>query len=419
MGFSAVQGLSTSATDQVAAFDTPPNVILQKQNTVIAGNTFTVSFKLSCGCQPAATPGYTLTDELPTGMQYVSSTGGTLVGNKVTFSNLSFATPGQTQTLSFQAQATAAAACTPVLPVNDNREAQLLGGFASATLTGTGVWAPSTAHAYSGANAWAAPAPDVPNDFTLTSALFTPTGLSTLSFYHYFDFEATYDGGTVELSSDNGVTWQNATPYFVLNGYNSTFDATTTTPGQRCFSGRSVVGTTRFIRSVLDLRSFVGVPMRVRFRTNTDSGSPNVFEGWFVDDIQVINGCGGNQNVQLLTGANAVQTSQVIVTYLLPTGALGTQAATLAAASQFSTVPNPFGAQGLQLQLSLPTRQAGLDLTLYDVTGRALLRRTVAQAAAGTSTLSWPEAANLPTGLYLMRIALPDGSSTTLRVERE
>ncbi|RYY17916.1 MAG: T9SS type A sorting domain-containing protein, partial [Cytophagaceae bacterium] len=418
MGFSAVQGLSTSATDQVAAFDTPPNVILQKQSTVLAGNTFTVSFKLSCGCQSATTP-YTLTDELPTGMQYLSSTGGTLVGNKVTFSNLTFATPGQTQTLSFQAQATAAAACTPVLPVNDNRETQLLGGFANQTTTGTKLWAPSTAHAYSGANSWAAPADTIPTDFTLTSAPFTPTGLSTLSFYHYFDFEATYDGGLVELSSDNGVTWQNAAAYFVLNGYNSTFDASTTSARQRCFSGRSVVGNTRFIRSVLDLRSFVGQSMRVRFRTNTDTGSPGTFEGWFVDDIQVANGCGGNQTIELRTGANAVQTSQIIVTYLLPAANLATQGATLAATSQFSTVPNPFGAQGLQLQLSLPTRQAGLDLTLYDVTGRALLRRTVAQAAAGTSTLSWPEAANLPTGLYLMRIALPDGSSTTLRVERE
>jgi extracellular elastinolytic metalloproteinase len=418
MGFSAVQGLSTSATDQVAAFDTPPNVILQKQSTIMSGNTFTVSFKLSCGCQPAAAP-YTLTDELPAGMQYVSSTGGTLVGNKVTFSNLTFATPGQTQTLSFQAQATAAAACTPVLPVNDNRETLLLGGFANQILTGTDVWSPSTLHANSGANAWAAPAPAVPSDFVLTSTPFTPTGLSTLSFYHYYDFEATYDGGMVELSSDNGVTWQNAATYFVQNGYNSTFDATTTTPGRGCFSGRSVSGNTRFIRSVLDLRSFVGQSMRVRFRTNTDSGSPGTFEGWFVDDIQVANGCGGNQTIELRTGANTVQTSQIIVTYLLPNNPLGTQAATLASASQFSTVPNPFGAQGLQLQLSLPTRQAGLDLTLYDVTGRALLRRTVAQAAAGTSTLSWPEAANLPTGLYLMRVALPDGSSTTLRVERE
>ncbi|RZK61314.1 MAG: T9SS type A sorting domain-containing protein, partial [Hymenobacter sp.] len=424
MGYSAVQGLSTSATDQVAAYDTPPNVILRKQEMLRAGNTFTMAFDLSCGCAPATTTTtpYTLTDELPTGLQFVSSsTGGTLVGNKVTFSNLSFTTPGQTRTVSFQAQATAAAACSWALPIHDNRDAALVGGLTSTTLTGAAGWSTSTAHAYSGPNAWYAPAPVDSSDFVLTSAPFTPTGLSTLTFYHYFDFESTYDGGMVELSTDNGATWQNATSYFVQNGYNSTYaaNASVSVAGRRCFSGRSVAGTTRFIRSVLDLRSFVGLSVRLRFRTVTDLASPSAFEGWFIDDIQVANGCGGNQTIELRTAANTLQTTQPILTYLLPAGALATQAATLASTSQFLAHPNPFGATGLQLQLTLPTPQARLALTLHDVTGRTLLQRTVAQAAAGTSTLSWPEAANLPAGLYLLQVQLPDGSTTTLRVEHE
>jgi hypothetical protein len=114
-----------------------------------------------------------------------------------------------------------------------------------------------------------------------------------------------------------------------------------------------------------------------------------------------------------------VQTSQPIFTYLLPAGALATKAGTLAAASQFLAHPNPFGTAGLQVQLTLPTAQAGMGLTLFDVTGRTLLRRTVAQVAAGTSTLTWPETAALPAGLYLLQIQLPDGSSSTLRVEHE
>ena len=423
MGFSAVEGLSTSATDQIAAYDTPPNVILRKQDILRAGNTLTMSFDLTCGCPPAnanLVP-YTLTDELPTGLQFISSsTGGTLVGNKVTFSNLSFPTiSNQTRTVSFQAQATAAAACTPTLPVNDNREANQVGGLTSSILVGTAGWTTSTAHAYSGANAWYATAPTTPSDFVLTSAPFTPTGLSTLSFYHYFDFEGTYDGGIVELSTDNGASWQNAVNYFVQNGPNGAFDGTTTVGGQRGFTGRSVPGTARFIHSVLDLRGLAGTPTLVRFRTVTDMGSPSAYEGWFIDDIQVANGCGGNQTVELRSNTNLVQLSQPVITYLLPAGALATQAATLASASQFLAHPNPFGTAGLQLQLTLPTAQTKLALTLHDVTGRTLLQRTVAQAAAGTSTLSWPETANLPAGLYLLQVQLPDGSSTTLRVEHE
>jgi hypothetical protein len=418
MGYNAKQGLSTSITDQVANTDLPPAVILDQQEALQIGNTVNMSFKLSCGCPPAATAPYTLTTELPTGLQFVSSsTGGTPVGNKVTFSNLNFTTPGQTRTVGFQAQATAAAACPIVMPVNDNRDGSLVGGFTGQILLGTTGWAPSTTRAYSPTSAWFAAEPIVDSDFVLTSAPFTPTGLSMLSFYHYFNFEGGYDGGTIELSTNNGTTWLDATTYFVQNGYNSSFAAGTLAPGLRCFSGQSGKSGDSFIRSLLDLRTFAGQPMLMRFRTRTDVGT--ALEGWYIDNIQVLNGCGGPQLVELRTGAGVLQTAQPIFTYLLPAGALATQAGTLAAASQFLAHPNPFGTAGLQVQLTLPTAQSGMALTLFDVTGRTLLRRTVAQAAAGTSTLSWPETAALPAGLYLLQIQLPDGSSATLRVEHE
>ena len=418
MGYSAVEGSPNSAIDQTAAFDMPPPVTLQKVTPLVSGNTFSNEYKLTCNCSLPTAP-YTLTTELPTGMQFVSSTtGSTLVGNKVTFSNLMFTAPGQTRTLRFLGQATAAGACAPVTPVNDDREANTAGGFVAAPITGTATWATSTAHAYSGTTSWWATAPITTTDFVLTSTPFTPTGLSVLSFYHYFEFEGGYDGGTVEISTNNGTTWQNPSSLWIQHGYNSTFSMGEPAAGQWCFTGSSVNGTAGFIRSVLDLRSFAGMPMLVRFRTRTDNGSPGTFEGWFVDDIQVINGCGGNQIVELRNGANVLQGTQTVTTYLLP-NTVTAQKAGLAQASEFTAQPNPFGAQGLQLHLSLPSAQPQLDLNLYDVAGRLLLHRTVARVAAGTNALTWNEAAGLPAGLYLVRLQLPDGSSTMLRVERE
>ncbi len=421
MGYSAVQGSSGSATDQTAAFDMPPPVTLDRVTPLAEGDVFDNTYKLTCNCQVPTTP-YTLTDELPAGMQFVSSTsGGTLVGNKVTFNNLSFTALGQTRTVSFRARATAPTACAPVLPVNDNRDASTLGGLVAQPLTGTSTWASSGLRANSGTRSWRAPAPTIPTDFVLTSGPFVPTGLSILSFYHYFDFEGGYDGGTVELSLNNGTSWQNAAGYFFLNGCNGSFDASTAGGGQRCFSGNpdgAVAGANGFIRSALDLRSFAGRTVQVRFRTRTDNGSPGSFEGWFVDDIQVINGCGGDQVLELRNSAGTLQSAQNVLTYLLlPTASA--QKAGLAQASGFTAQPNPFGAQGLQLSLTLPTAQPTLALSLYDVAGRLLLHRTVERVAAGPRTLSWPEAAGLPAGLYLVRIGLPDGSSTMLRVERE
>ena len=107
------------------------------------------------------------------------------------------------------------------------------------------------------------------------------------------------------------------------------------------------------------------------------------------------------------------------MTYLLPVGVTLNQQATLAQATEFGAQPNPFGSQGLRLHLTLPTGMPQVSLSLLDVTGRVLLRRTATNMAAGPGSLAWPEAASLPAGLYLVRVQLPDGSSRTLRVSRE
>ena len=420
MGYSASQGSSGSATDQVAANDTPPPAKLLPTAGVVASNVFDINLQVSSLLTVPNTP-YVLTDALPTGMQFVSSaSGGTLVGNKVTFNNITFTAPGQVRNLSFRAQATAAAACAPVIPVSDNRDISTSGGFTPQSITGTAAFATSTTRANTGTRSWFAPAPITPTDFVLTSAPFTPTGLSVLSFYHYYSFESGYDGGAVEISNNNGATWQNVKSLFVMNAPNTTLDPSTTAPGAWVFSGQSATnGTPGFIRSVVDLRSFAGTSIQVRFHTRTDNGSPAGPEGWYIDDIAVINGCGGDQRIELRDNNNNLAGSQGVVTFLLPVGVTLGQQATLAQATGFVAQPNPFSSQGLHLQLSLPTSMPQVGLTLLDVTGRVLLRRTATNLAAGPGSLEWPEAAGLPTGLYLVRVQLPDGSSRTLRVERE
>ena len=420
MGYSASQGSSGSATDQVAASDIPPPAKLLPTAGVVASNVFDVNLQVSSLLTVPNTP-YVLTDVLPTGMQFVSSsTGGTLVGNKVTFSNITFTAPGQVRTLRFQAQATAAVACPPAVPVSDNRDISTTGGFTPQSVTGSASFVPSTTRANTGTRSWFAPAATTPSDFTLTSAPFTPTGLSVLSFYHYYNFEGSFDGGAVETSADNGVTWQNAKSLFVMNAPNSTLDPSTTAPGAWVFSGQSTTnGTPGFIRSVLDLRSLAGTSVRVRFHTRTDDGSPAGPEGWYIDDITVLNGCGGDQRIELRDNSGNLAGSQGVVSFLLPAGVTLGQQSTLAQATEFSAQPNPFGSQGLRLNLGLPTGLPKVGLTLLDVTGRVLLRRTAEGLAAGSSTVQWPEAASLPAGLYLVRVQLPDGSSRTLRVSRE
>jgi hypothetical protein len=321
MGFSAKEGASTSATDQTAAFDLP-GVSLRKFTAPVAGNQFAINISAACECQTQAQ--VSITDQLPTGLQYVSSTGGTLSGSTVTFPNLSFAA-GQQRTFQILARTAAGAGCAIALPVNDNREANTAGGLTPAVVTSGGgnAWAPSTVRAHSGTTTWACNDPKNISDVTLTSAAFTPGAFSLLSFYHYFSSERQYDGGLVAISVNNGA-WQDAAPYFLLNGYNSVFATGTVSVGKPCFSGLSAsanaIGPAAFQQSMVNLTAFSGQSIRVRFQFQSDLDNPGSINlpGWFIDDIQVQSGCGGTQQVQLLNSANAVTDSYAQPTFLIP-----------------------------------------------------------------------------------------------------
>ncbi|RYY18155.1 MAG: hypothetical protein EOO36_08770, partial [Cytophagaceae bacterium] len=316
MGFSAKEGASTSATDQTVAYD-QPGVTLRKHTTPLVGNQFTITLSASCDCQP--TSPVSITDQLPAGLQYVSSTGGTLNGNTVTFTGLGF-TKGQQRTFQIVAQTAPGAGCAIAVPVNDDRETNTTGGFTPAVVTAGGgaAWAPTTARAHSGTTSWATSDPSAGSDVTLTSAPFTPTGFSLLSFYHFFSTESTYDGGLVGISVNNGA-WQDAATYFLQNGYNSVFATGTTSAGKPCFSGLSskLSGAAAFQQSVLNLTSFSGQSIRVRFQFQSDAVNDyGALPGWFIDDILVQNGCGGLQQVQLLNSANTATASYAQATLL-------------------------------------------------------------------------------------------------------
>ncbi|MBD2723726.1 M36 family metallopeptidase [Hymenobacter armeniacus] len=318
MGYSAREGSSNSATDQTVAYDLP-GVSLRKNSVPLVGNQFAINLSATCECQTQAP--VSITDQLPAGLQYVSSTGGTLSGSTVTFPNLSFTT-GQQRTFQIVARTATGSGCAVTLPVNDDRDANTVGGFTPAVVTSGGgnAWAPTTARAHSGA-AWASGDPNATSDVTLTSAAFTPGAFSVLSFHHFFNTEARYDGGMVAISVNNGP-WQDAGALFLQNGYNSVFAAGTTSVGKPCFSGRSsgLEGAAAFQQSIVNLASFSGQSIQVRFQFQSDSNNPyaNALPGWFVDDIQVLSGCGGLQQVQLLNSGGTVAGSYAQATFLTP-----------------------------------------------------------------------------------------------------
>jgi large repetitive protein len=111
----------------------------------------------------------------------------------------------------------------------------------------------------------------------------------TLSFRHRYSFEAGdtdyYDGGVIELSSDDGATWSDVGE--ALTGYNATISSDWDSPiaDRRAFGGQSE-GYPAYSTLALDLGTeFGGKTVLVRFRVGSDSGVTS--QGWDLDDISV------------------------------------------------------------------------------------------------------------------------------------
>jgi bacillolysin len=79
--------------------------------------------------------------------------------------------------------------------------------------------------------------------------------------------------------------------------------------------------------------------------------------------------------------------------------------------------PVPFGAAGFSLILQAIRPEPAAQVTVFDLTGRLLLARTVS-VATGQTTVLLPEAGRLAAGVYLVRATL-SGTTQTLRITRE
>ncbi len=120
---------------------------------------------------------------------------------------------------------------------------------------------------------------------------------SRLIFWHRFNFENTYDGGVLEVSTDNGASWRDVTAAggtFVAGGYNGTIDSGLGSPiaGRQAWTGGPINAAAAAMNRVeVNLGALGGQSVKVRFRLTAD---PVVIgslpgQGWWIDDVQFTN----------------------------------------------------------------------------------------------------------------------------------
>jgi|GEM_PF-892364 len=162
------------------------------------------------------------------------------------------------------------------------------GGWSHAAANGSDGWALSGDYSHSPTHAWFHPDPNVLTDSRLwnTTPIDLPAG-STLSFWHRYQFEGSapnyYDGAVLEISTNGGATWSDLGSYITAGGYNGTISTYHGNPlGGRAGWGGDL---TTWTQVVVDLSSYAGQSVQVRWRLGTDASVSDA--GWYIDDLLI------------------------------------------------------------------------------------------------------------------------------------
>lgn len=156
------------------------------------------------------------------------------------------------------------------------------------TPIGNATWSLSTAQAHSPAHAWHIPDAPVTTDSRLWHTMAVPVSDGArLHFWHRYEFEGSdafaWDGAVLELSTDDGVTWEDLAPHFVQNGYNGVIRAGASNP----LAGRPgwVGDLTTWTEVIVDLSAFAGASVHLRWRIGCDASVGDT--GWYIDDVRI------------------------------------------------------------------------------------------------------------------------------------
>ncbi len=194
-----------------------------------------------------------------------------------------------------------------------------------------------------------------------------------LHFWHWYKTEATYDGGNIQISTDAGVTWTVVTP---AGGYPDNLQGSCNPlAGQPGYGGSQ----TSWTEAIVDLASYAGRSIRVRFWFGSDGGVRD--RGWYLDDM----------SLEGTMQPASVSENLTDRSFLL---------------RGLAVQPNPFTLRAnVRFEIGSP---APTWVTVFDGSGRRIRSLVENSLLAGPQSISWDgldqSGRRVPAGVYWVRV---------------
>jgi len=157
-------------------------------------------------------------------------------------------------------------------------------GWSHASNQGADDWNISSSGGISATRAFRTQDVASTSDKYLVSPELNITADSTLEFLHKYQLEDEYDGAIIEITNNNGLNWVDLGTNITTGGYNTTLNGGFTQPLGAILAWNG--SQSSFTKVEVDLSSYAGETVKIRWRIGTDSGVGG--GDWIIDDIKVL-----------------------------------------------------------------------------------------------------------------------------------
>ncbi len=218
-----------------------------------------------------------------------------------------------------------------------------------------------------------------------------------LTFFQRFNTEPRYDGGIIQISTDNKVSWNDLGDKIFKSPYSGKFDYQPfAIPNQRAWSGTL----NRYTPVAVDLSAYNNQNINFRFRFGTDTTVMS--EGWFVDDVAVMDMFNYDTRVRLSSAQGDTASAGVLGRGTIVEGFVGTPTKEITEGSRLRLFPNPANDYlNINIVVSTPTKDA--DVSIVSVDGRVMWQQKT--AFNGTTELLLPvNMSEFASGIYFVKV---------------